>query len=411
MPRRMAIFLATGIAMLLTALVMTQELWIKDGTNTLPSNLDAGVASHSELASVAAPSEILPLTAYTLTVTSADMSGNSKTGMYTTVREGSSTVKTGYTPLSFEGRSGVAYSISVSNYQSSIFDHWENQSTNSRRTVTLTGDVTLTAYYQTASTVTPPGPLVPTSSGDLIPQTGVLVPLYMYPGTTGSVHWQKVIDEKIKHPSVPIVAIFNPSSGPGSAKDNNIAGWVNKLQSAGIIAIGYTPDGYADTKNPGTRTMTYMKDAIKKYHDWYDADGIFFDEFSNKSGYEGRYIELTRYAKSLGMKLTVGNAGASGSESYVGTVDVLNITEGRGYIPIYWLQNCTTCSAEKGWQHQHDRHNFAMIRYDIAQLDVDFVKEASNWVGLMYITDGNDSNNRWMHIPPYFGEIVSVLAS
>lgn len=269
----------------------------------------------------------------------------------------------------------------------------------------------MTAYYRTGSGIVLPAPAVADSIQDLITKTGVLVPLYMYPGTTGSVHWQKVIDEKNKHPSVPMVAIINPFSGPGNTKDSNIVSWVEELQTAGIIAIGYVPDGYADTKNPGARTMTYMKDAVKKYHDWYGVDGIFFDEFPNKAGHEDRYTELTGYAKSLGMKLTVGNPGASGSESYLGTVDILNITEGRGYVPMHLLQNCTTCSAEKGWQYQHDRRNFAMIRYDIAHLDVDFVKEASNWVGIMYITDGNDSNKRWMHVPPYFGELVSALES
>ena len=333
--------------------------------------------------------------------------------MYAVIRSGSTTVKTGFTPLTYTGTTDKTYTVTVSNYRDLTFSYWGGSSGSSNpRTVTLWGDTTAVAYYNKGTTSTSTSTsTTSTSKSSLIPKTGVMVALYMYPGSTGSTHWQKVIDEKNKHPSVPIVAIFNPSSGPGSSKDSNIANWVGKLKNAGVIAIGYIPDGYGDTKKPGTRTMTYMKDDIEKYYDWYGADGIFFDEFSNKVGYESRYRELTAYAKSFGMKLTVGNPGASGSESYVGTVDIHNITEGRGYIPEHWLQNCTTCSTEQGWQHQHDKRNFAMIRYDITDLDKDFVKEASNWVGLMYITDGNDSNKRWMHVPPYFGEIMSVLAN
>jgi hypothetical protein len=243
----------------------------------------------------------------------------------------------------------------------------------------------------------------PSSIGDLIPKTGVFVALYMYPGTTGSVHWQKVIDEKTKHPSVPIVAAFNPSSGPGNAKDNNIASWVAKLKNAGVIAIGYTYDDY------GTRSLSALKADADKYKNWYNADGLFIDEFTNKVGYENHYRDLTAYAKSLGMKMTMGNPGTDVPKSYIGTVDVINITEGKGYMPISWLQYCVNCSASSGWHYQYDKRNFSFIRYNIDTLDTSFVVESSKWVGLMYIHTGTDADGRWFHLPPYFGTLVATL--
>ncbi|MGI0021198.1 MAG: spherulation-specific family 4 protein, partial [Nitrososphaera sp.] len=315
-----------------------------------------------------------------------------------------SVVRSGLSPLTFVGTTGATYSVAVSDYGSIFFDHWENGSTARTRTLTLNADTAITAHYRDTAPLPPPMPDPdPSSIADLIPKTGVFVALYMYPGGTQAAHWQKVIDEKTKHPSVPIVAAFNPSSGPGNFKDNNIASWVNKLKQAGVIAIGYTYDDY------GTRSLAALKADADKYKNWYNADGLFIDEFTNKVGYESHYRDVTNYAKSVGMKMTLGNPGTDVPKSYIGTVDVINITEGRGYMPISWLQYCVQCSASSGWHYQYDKRNFAYIRYDISSLDTTFETESAKWVGLLYIHTGNDSNGRWFTVPSYFGTLIETL--
>ena len=196
---------------------------------------------------------------------------------------------------------------------------------------------------------------------------------------------------------------FNPNSGPGNAKDTNIANWVNKLKAAGVVAIGYTYDNY------GTRSLSALKADADKYKNWYGADGIFVDEFTNKVGFEGHYRDYTTYVKSIGMKMTMGNPGTDVPRSYIGTVDVLNITEGRGYMPISWLQYCVGCSADQGWHYQNDKRHFSYMRYDVSALDTTFETESAKWVGLLLITNGNDSNGRWFALPPYFGTMVATL--
>ena len=85
-----------------------------------------------------------------LTVQSVDMAGNAFSGMWTTVQSGSSMVKTGYTPLSYTAASGT-YTVSVSDYQNNVFDHWEDGSKSRSRTVSMNGKpVALKAYYSTA---------------------------------------------------------------------------------------------------------------------------------------------------------------------------------------------------------------------------------------------------------------------
>ena len=323
--------------------------------------------------------------AYNLTVKSADMAGVEFSGMYATIAAGT-VLKTGFTSLSYSGGSGT-YTVTVSDYGTTVFDHWDNGSTSKSRSIALGADTTVTAYYKRESTA----------------KTGVYVALYMYPSGTGATWWQKVIDEKTKHPSVPIVITFNPNSGPGSSRDANIATWVAKLKSAGVTAIGYTYDNY------GTRSLTALKADADKYKNWYNADGLFIDEFTNKVGYETHYKDLTTYAKSIGMKMTFGNPGTDVPKSYIGTVDVINITEGTGYMPISWLQYCVLCSSSNGWHYQYDKRNFAYIRYNISSLDTSFEVESSKWVGLLYITSGNDSNGRWFSLPSYFSTEVATL--
>ena len=323
--------------------------------------------------------------AYNLTVKSADMAGVEFSGMYATIAAGTA-LKTGFTSLSYSGGSGT-YTVTVSDYGTTVFDHWDNGSTSKSRSIALGADTTVTAYYKRESTA----------------KTGVYVALYMYPSGTGATWWQKVIDEKTKHPSVPIVITFNPNSGPGSSRDANIATWVAKLKSAGVTAIGYTYDNY------GTRSLTALKADADKYKNWYNADGLFIDEFTNKVGYETHYKDLTTYAKSIGMKMTFGNPGTDVPKSYIGTVDVINITEGTAYMPISWLQYCVLCSSSNGWHYQYDKRNFAYIRYNISSLDTSFEVESSKWVGLLYITSGNDSNGRWFSLPSYFSTEVATL--
>lgn len=359
------------------------------------------------LAGSVAPSSLIGTAhaANSLTVNAYSMSNGSPLSMWATIQSGGTTVKSGFTPLTISGTTGATYVVTISNYGSYVFDHWGNGSTANPRTINLWGDTTATAHFRTGSTSGSPTPSPSPSSGtgisSLIPKTGAFVALYMYPGSSGGTHWQKVYDVKKAHSSVPIVAAINPSNGPGSYRDGNIANWVAKLRSAGVIVIGYTPDDY------GTRPMWSLKADADKYRNWYGLDGLFIDEVSNKKGYESHYREITTYIKSIGMKMTLGNPGTDVPSSYIGTMDVINITEGAGYFPISWLQYCIGCSGS-GWHDDYDKRNFSYIRHATSWLDTTFVNNSANWVGLMYLTSDGGSNP-WDTISPYFGTMVATL--
>ena len=265
--------------------------------------------------------------ANTLYVKAYSMDKSKQYNMFTTISHNGAVIKSGFTPFTFAGEVGKTYVVSVADYDagSLFFNKWGNGSTVRERTFTMgTNNLWFDALFSNtkvssgSSTTTTTTTTTTTSTSDiakLLPKTGVYVALYMYPSSTGAVWWQKVIDEKVKHPSVPIVATFNPNSGPGSAKDTNIANWVAKLKAAGVIAIGYTYDDY------GTRSLSALKADADKYKNWYNADGLFIDEFTNKAGFENHYRDLTTYVKSTGMKVTMGNPGTDVPKTYVVIVD------------------------------------------------------------------------------------------
>ncbi|MGI0019832.1 MAG: spherulation-specific family 4 protein [Nitrososphaera sp.] len=344
--------------------------------------------------------------ANTLYVKAYSMDKSKQYNMYTTISYNGAVIKSGFTPFTFAGDVGKTYSVSVSDYDAGLlfFNKWGSGSTERARTFTIgTDNLWFDAFFSNIKSGGSPAPAPVPDIAKLIPKTGIYVALYMYPSSTGAVSWQKVIDEKVKHPAVPFVVTFNPSSGPGSAKDSNIANWVAKLQSAGVIAIGYTYDNY------GTRSLSALKADADKYKNWYNADGLFIDEFTNKAGNEQHYRDITAYVKGpLGMKMTMGNPGTDVPKSFIGTVDVINITEGRGYNPISWLQYCILCTTS-GWHTEVDKRNFAYMRYDIPSLDTAWQQESMKYVGLVLITDGNDSNGRWFKLPPYFSQEVALL--
>jgi hypothetical protein len=219
--------------------------------------------------------------------------------------------------------------------------------------------------------------------------SGVVVPLYTYPGST----WDAVIAAKNAHPAVPIIVIVNCCNGPGDSKDSTWATWIQKMQSAGVIVIGYVDTLY------GARSSTTVKSEIDAWKTWYNVNGIFFDEMSNYAGGESYYSDLNNYVKSKGMTLTVGNPGIDTLPSYIGTVDNMMIYETDGLPSIGSLG---------GWHTSYDKSNFSIIPYAVSALDTSFVSNAANYVGYMYITNDNIPNP-WDSLPPYFGNLVATL--
>jgi hypothetical protein len=91
-----------------------------------------------------------------LTVKSVDGAGTPIAGVYTLITStNGAAVASGDTPLTTSVTRGAGYVVSVANYGSSVFKHWDDGGTSASQTVTVPGSTILTATY---------GPVVPTTA-------------------------------------------------------------------------------------------------------------------------------------------------------------------------------------------------------------------------------------------------------
>jgi hypothetical protein len=220
--------------------------------------------------------------------------------------------------------------------------------------------------------------------------TGVLVPLYIYPNGA----WTTVASAKQQYPSVPVVAIINPASGPGPHSQQAYVNGVRSLRAAGVVVLGYVHTSY------GKRPLSVDESEMSKYHRWYRVDGIFLDEMAYTAGHETYYAALTAYAKSLGMQTTIGNPGTDSLPSYVGTVSSIVIYETAGYPSLSFLSG--------GWHKQYPKSNFGFISYSVPTLNPTLDQQAAAYVGYEYVTNQN-LPNPYAALPPYFTQLVGSL--
>jgi hypothetical protein len=238
----------------------------------------------------------------------------------------------------------------------------------------------------TAPAATPTA--APAASG---PVTGTIIPLYTSPSDAS---WSAVAAAKAAHPAVPVLAVVNPSNGPGGAASPDYVAGIAKLTAAGVKVIGYVHTSW------GARPAAELQTEMGQWKSWYPGvSGIFFDEMAATAGKESYYAGLTSSAKGSGFDLTIGNPGQDSAATYVGTTDVILIYENSG-VP--------SASALGGWHTSYARTNFGVIPYNVASLDTSFIQSAKPYVGYIYL-QSDSLPNPWDSVPSYLGALVGAL--
>jgi hypothetical protein len=238
-----------------------------------------------------------------------------------------------------------------------------------------------------------PGVIHPVASATST-ETGLIVPLYEYPTDSA---WPGLIQAKHAYPSVPVIAIADPtSSGPGSSSDPNFASGIADLQAAGITVIGYIGTNY------GSESTATVEKWVNDYQTWYHVNGIFFDEMSNAQSDGSYYTTVSSYAHSLGLLVDWGNPGASVPSSFIGTVNlVINIYENPGYPSASSIQ-----SAAMGYA----RTNFGMMAYGVGAPTQSYFQSVIPYVSYIYFTDQSGSNP-YNALPSFLDTEMSQLSS
>src|SRR2546426_353847 len=99
-----------------------------------------------------------PPTTVSLTVNSVELPSNPFAGQWIALSDSSgNTIATGFTPITFTVTTGTQYTVFAPNGHIHVFNHWDDGSTDSHRTITPTQDTTFTSYY-TIGSATPPPP-------------------------------------------------------------------------------------------------------------------------------------------------------------------------------------------------------------------------------------------------------------
>jgi hypothetical protein len=239
--------------------------------------------------------------------------------------------------------------------------------------VTATGGVTGTGGTTTSSTA-----------------GGTIVPLYTDPTDPS---WNAIMSAAVAHPTVDVVAIVNPSDGPGSSKQSDYTSGIAALQAAHITVIGYIATGY------GSHSIASMEAEMDTWKSFYPAiQGIFFDEQSNNASDVAHYQTLSQYAKSKGMNYTVGNPGTDVPTSFIGALDTMLVYETDGLPSISSLQHWSS----------YPSTNFGIIPYKVPSLDPNFVKQAMQYTHYVYLTN-DDLPNPWDSLTSYFGDLLTAL--
>ncbi|MBV8153726.1 MAG: spherulation-specific family 4 protein [Candidatus Eremiobacteraeota bacterium] len=217
--------------------------------------------------------------------------------------------------------------------------------------------------------------------------TGVVVPLYVYPGP----QWDAVINAKVRYPSVRILIIANVDSGPGNGVDPTYVSFVEKAQMAGINVLGYVYTQY------GKRSATTVDADMAKWEAYYHTDGIFLDQMSPHS--PSYYQAATAYAHAHSLWLVMGNPGANAPGS--AGPDVINYYERSGYPSLSFLkQRAHLLYGSSRWSYIAGAVPFKPLT----------VRATAPFVAYLFATNGKEPEC-YCRLPSYFTRLVATLST
>lgn len=256
---------------------------------------------------------------------------------------------------------------------------------------------------------TPAAQCIPAGNNNI----GLIYPMYIAPPNTA---YSSLITLVGTYPNVPVIAILNPASGPGSGALAAYTTVIGQLQAAGITVIGYVPSGYgiANTDYAGEDEAT-IKAMVADWLSFYPTvQGIFYDEMDNTASASGctsiaggncvtLYQQLTAYAHSEGFPVVYGNPGANTVSAYFSSsppaVDRYMVYETNAYGTALELNNSALCSL----------YNCAGVAYGVAYSAPNFLLMEQN-DGWVFMTDG-PSANPYDVAPTYLSTEMAALAS
>ncbi len=185
------------------------------------------------------------------------------------------------------------------------------------------------------------------------------------------------------------LAVMNPASGPGTARDPAYADTVAASRAAGIAVFGYVDTDYA------ARGIAAVREEIARYAAWYGVTGIFFDQASMDPATLPYYAALAETVRSRGDSArTILNPGTATDEAFTAVADILLTFEDTyaeyvaNYRPAAWEARYPP---ERFWHLVHTTPTIPQLRHATSL-------SRERRAGYMYITPAT-LPNPWGALP------------
>ena len=231
--------------------------------------------------------------------------------------------------------------------------------------------------------------------------TGIIIPMYVYPSDIyNNTIYNNLISFAREHKDIPIIAILNPSNGPGGVIDNNYRVAIKRLYSANIYPVGYVYTNYAN------RPIADVKADIDAWKTIYpEIKGIFFDEmtYEDNPTYVNYYKELSDYIYSKNIKFSIGNSKVPCAGSYYNTFDIIINWENSMYP--------TEAQAKEDWAGGSSEYSIlkrGLLVHSQSSFDSITFTMIAKYYGWVYIT--NDTlPNPWDTVSIYLKDMSNYL--
>lgn len=225
----------------------------------------------------------------------------------------------------------------------------------------------------------------------------LLVPAYFYPSGGGLKYWKQLMSAAGK---VPVIAIANPASGPGTRVDPNYTTVIRDAIAAKVQVIGYVSTSYA--KRPIADVMADVDQWVAFYP---SIQGIFFDEQTSSADQMEYYLALKRHTLTkIPKAFVVTNPGTECAEEYFAqnVADTICIIEKGAGLDSY---------SPPAWASKYPASRFYGLAYGIKKaggMQASMKAAAKKQLGYVFVTD-DVLDNPWDTLPGYWEAEVKAV--
>jgi hypothetical protein len=231
-----------------------------------------------------------------------------------------------------------------------------------------------------------------------LPAVGLIVPAYFDPSTDAT-DWNRMASAATQ---VPLIAVMNPNSGPGSAPDPSYTAAIMTLDGSGGSTLGYVHTSY------GYRKLSAVKQEIARYFSWYPIDGIFVDEMATSATQANLryYTAIKNYIRQLyPQAIIVANPGTSFDAAFAqaGVADVFIDEEDS--------QSNVNATPQAAWTQSYPAALFAEIAVQSSGDAQEVTLLSSRNLAWVYSTTLPLNPNPYAALPSDFDQEVAALVT